>query len=185
MEKEMKQNLWSKACGITVPPWLIEHQHGLQSRKYLDDDSRMALVFSCAELNVQLTQGAPLAAAVFLHDGHLLSVGVDAPGIAGHEMSNALILASNLMGTNEFRHSSHWDLFSLAPPCLVCLGNIFSERPHRLVCAVSHSDLLAALQLPNTPMPPKNWAKLLSNRGIVVQTLAARKQGCQVLNEHN
>ncbi|MFN8510004.1 MAG: hypothetical protein U0Z75_05525 [Deinococcaceae bacterium] len=110
---------WNHAREITVPLWLLEYEARLRSQPYPDDPSKMALVFECARLNIQSGSGAPLAAAVFDANGLLISVGVDAPGIGGHEMTNALMLASNLWGSKELRQRSDWEMFSLAPPCSV------------------------------------------------------------------
>lgn len=172
---------WNHAREITVPLWLLESEARLRSQPYPDDPSKMALVFECARLNVQWGSGAPLAAAVFDANGLLISVGVDAPGIGGHEMTNALMLASNLWGSQELRQRSDWEMFSLAPPCSVCLGNIYSEVPSRFVCAISHNDLLAQLDLPNTPFPSGDWRAQLHARDVQVEEAVAREEGIRIL----
>lgn len=176
---------WIQATDILIPAWVADGQSEFQSRKYTDESQRMEFVLMAAAKNFELTGSAPLAAAVFMDDGALVSLGVDAIGIGGHEMTNALILASNLLGSEKLRQSSNWDLYSLAPPCTICFGNIYSERPRQFVCAVHHHDLLAALKLPNTPMPEPSWQKSLEARGIKINAAIAREQGNKVLlNTH-
>jgi tRNA(Arg) A34 adenosine deaminase TadA len=125
--------------------------------------------------------GAPLAAGVFLADGSLLAIGVDGPGIGGHEMTNALILASNLIGSRSFRALRGWEFFSLAPPCLTCQGNIYSERPGRFVYAVTHEDLQAILDLSGTAFPKADWPEQLAARGIKVEGPTDRQTGREIL----
>lgn len=149
--------IWHDSTSIAVPEWLLSDQQNLQTQKYPNDELKMDLVLKCAQKNAQERQGAPLAAAVFLTDGTLISVGVDAPGIGGHEMTNALLIASNILGHQNLRNRRDWEFFSLAPPCLICHGNIFTERPSRFVCSVSHEQLLSAINLPDTPFPDFNW----------------------------
>ncbi|WKZ57717.1 MAG: hypothetical protein QY326_03365 [Bdellovibrionota bacterium] len=172
---------WDEVGIISIPDWVIANQHKFQSRKYQDSISRMDFVLELARNNAQQQVGAPLAAAVFHADGDLISVGVDAPGIGGHEMTNALILASNILGSVRLRNSRDWELYSLAPPCSVCLGNIYSERPQRFASAVTHEDLLAALALPDTPMPGPNWIDELTNRDIIVNAAIRRDEGRKIL----
>lgn len=175
---------WTDFSDISIPSWVIASQNEFQSRLYVDDTARMDFILTAAFTNVKLTGAAPLAAAVFMEDGKLISLGVDAVGIGGHEMTNALIMASNILGSKDLRDSSSWDLYSLAPPCLVCLGNIFNERPHQFVCAVNHEDLLDALQLPNTLMPESGWINILESRGIVVKSAVARERGKKILQHY-
>ena len=177
----MNQNSWNNYTQISLPTWLIDKQGDLQSTIYKSDTEKMELVFKCVELNVSLTNGAPLAACVFTTSGNLISVGVDAPGIGGHEMSNALILASNLMGSSSFRNNKEIEMFSLAPPCAICQGNIFSESPGRFVSCITHEDLLAHLELPNTPFPKHDWKKELRDRGVVVEGEVLRVEGIKIL----
>jgi tRNA(Arg) A34 adenosine deaminase TadA len=172
---------WNESNRIFVPDWLIEGQNAFQARRYRDDRSKMELVFRCARENVERKLGAPLAAAVFLADGSLLAVGVDGPGIGGHEMTTALILASNLIGSETLRTLPGWELFSLAPPCLVCQGNIWSEKPGRFVHAVTHEDLLATLDLPNTTMPEGEWSEQLAARGVRIEGPTDRRAGLEIL----
>jgi tRNA(Arg) A34 adenosine deaminase TadA len=172
---------WKNAACVAVPQWLIQKQKTLQSRRYTDDDEKLRLVLNCAKGNVLLRAGAPLAAAVFRDDGVLLSVAVDAPGMGGHEMSNALLLASNLLGTKVFRNAGDWDLFSLAPPCMVCQGNILSERPRRFIYAVTQADLLSTIDLPNTPFPADEWPDQLAAKKIKVLHAVARRAGKAIL----
>lgn len=178
----MKISPWNTVTSISVPSWLCEHQHKLQQAKYETDATKMNLVFECAKLNMELAKGAPLAACVFTKDGALVSVGVDAPGIGGHEMTNALILASNILGSDKIRSSKDLEIFSLAPPCAVCQGNIFSETPSRFVCSVTHQDMLQHLTLPNTPIPHHNWQQELRARGIVVDESYDRNTGIMILS---
>lgn len=174
---------WRKALNVNVPAWLLENQARLQSSRYTSDDTKMQLVLECAEKNVNELGGAPLAAAVFHKDGELLAVGVDAPGLGGHEMSNALLLASNLVGTVNFRSSHDYEMFSLAPPCLICLGNIYSEKLSRFVCAITHVELLQMLSLPNTPMPDEKWEELLTARGIAVEVGLGQQVALRILRD--
>lgn len=173
---------WCDRQAIAVPEWLLQDQDRLQAQRYPDDATKMGLVLECARKNAEKGCGAPLAAAVFLDDGSLLSVGVDAPGMGGHEMSNALLLANTALGPRGNQRQP-WDLYSLAPPCLACLGHIYSERPRRFVCAVELPDLLAALHLPDTPFPREDWADLLTAREIHVQAGIARAAGRKLLLE--
>ena len=172
---------WHSCTSIEVPDWLLSEQNKLQSKKYLNDSSKMELVLYCAQRNVAERAGAPLAAAVFLYDGSLISIGVDAPGIGGHEMSNALLIASNVLGHGVLRANRNWEFFSLAPPCLICQGNLFSERPGRFVCAITHEDLTSELELPNTPFPNFNWVEHLNSRGIKVDAAISREKGIEIL----
>jgi tRNA(Arg) A34 adenosine deaminase TadA len=172
---------WANAASVSIPSWVAIRQDEFQSLKYADEASRIELVLRAAAMNAELEGAAPLAAAVFMADGTLVSLGVDAPGIGGHEMTNALILASNVLETRQFRGSRTWDLYSLAPPCSVCLGNIYCERPRAFVCAVNHDDLLSALDLPDTLMPGPEWVALLEQRGITVKEATCRQRGVQTL----
>lgn len=180
-QKALEMIKWSESSDISIPSWVIARQSEFQSHLYVDEAARMDFVLAAAETNAKLTGAAPLAAAVFMEDGALISIGVDAVGIGGHEMTNALIMASNMLGSQSLRDSSSWSLYSLAPPCLVCLGNISNERPYQFVCAVNHEDMVAALQLPNTLMPEPNWISVLESRGIVVKSAIAREQGKKIL----
>jgi tRNA(Arg) A34 adenosine deaminase TadA len=175
------QQPWKQFDRIVVPDWLIEDQNKLQAAKYPDDKSKMALVFRCARQNAETKSGAPLAAGVFLADGSLLAIGVDGPGIGGHEMTNALILASNLVGSRSFRTLPGWDFFSLAPPCVTCLGNIYSEKPSRFVYAVTYEDLRAALDMTGTALPKADWSEQLAARGIKVEGPTDRQTGLDIL----
>lgn len=160
---------WEDSSSVGMPHWLLSTQKELQSKKYLNDASKMDLVLMCAQKNVENASGAPLAAAVFLEDGSLVSVGLETPGIGGHEMTNALLIASNVLGYQTLRSNRNWDLFSLAPPCLSCQGFIYSERPKRFVCAIGYDQLLSAIELPNTPPPSNDWLDRFSSRGIEVK----------------
>ena len=97
---------WSDVSNLSIPSWVIDRQSECQSRLYSDDAARMDFVLEAAATNAKLTHAAPLAAAVFMKDGKLISLGVDAVGIGGHEMTNALMMASNILGSKEFRDSS-------------------------------------------------------------------------------
>lgn len=174
-------NPWKNCSQISIPDWLVEKQSQLTSKVYASDMDRMGLVLECAKTNFQLKAGEPLAAAVFRTNGELISVGVDAPGIGGHEMTNALIIASNVLGPKNFRGSGDWELFSLAPPCSICQGNIYSERPKRFVCAVDHKQLKQALSLPHTPFPDDSWIKELNNRNIEVRTQIMNQEAKSIL----
>lgn len=79
---------WTDFSDISIPSWVIDHQSEFQSRLYVDDEARMDFVLTAALTNVKLTGAAPLAAAVFMEDGKLILLGVDAVGIGGHEMTN-------------------------------------------------------------------------------------------------
>lgn len=172
---------WRDCVSVAVPGWLMSEQEKLQSKKYLNDTSKMELVFWAAQKNALEGTGAPLAAAVFSADGSLISVGVDMPGIGGHEMTNALLIASNVLGSKKLRAEQDWEFFSLAPPCLICQGNIFSERPKRFVCAVTHDQLLEELSLPNTPFPDFDWIQHLVSRGIAVDSAIFPEKGIEIL----
>ena len=96
-------------------------------------------------------------------------------------MTNALILASNLIGSRLFRTLQGWEFFSLAPPCLTCQGNIYSEKPSRFAHAVTHEDLLATFALPGTPFPKADWSQQLAERGIKVEGPIDRQAGLEML----
>lgn len=172
---------WKEYTYIGLPSWIIDAQIALQSKLYKSDEEKMQLVFHCASLNVKLAKSAPLAACIFSTNGELISIGLDYPGISGHEMSNALIIASNIMGSSNFRRNKNVEMFSLAPPCAICQGNIFSEAPKRFVSSVSHKDLLSELKLPDTPFPRHDWETELQERGIIVKEGFLRNLGLEVL----
>jgi hypothetical protein len=69
----------------------------------------------------------------------------------------------------------------LAPPCLVCQGNIYSEKPSRFVYAVAPEDLRANLDLPDTPFPDAAWSQQLAARGIRVDGPTDREGGLEIL----
>lgn len=173
---------WTHQARIFLPQWLLENQKELQFRLYTNDAQKMQLVLECAKANITYASGAPLAAAVFNEKGALLSVGVDTPGIGGHEMSTALLLASHLMGTEKLRKNRGWDLVSLAPPCQVCLGNIYSERPKRFLCAITHEFLLRHLVLKDTLFPNPDWVEILQKREIQVIQNLLEKQAQETLS---
>lgn len=145
---------WTESANISIPPWVISCQSEFQSRLYTDETARMDFVLFAAATN-----------------------------IGGHEMTNALVTASNILGSQDLRNSSFWSLYSLAPPCFVCLGNISNEKPYEFVCAVNHEDLLAALRLPNILMPEHGWINILESRGIIVKSAFARERGKKILEQ--
>ncbi len=171
---------------VACPDWVRELVDW--DRDYPGDDDRMELAIALARENVRRGTGGPFGAAVFTHDGGLVSVGVNSVVRSGnctlHGETMALMMAQYRQGSFTLDAAglpSH-ELVSSCDPCAMCLGAVLWSGVRRLVSGATRTDALA-LGFDEGPVFPESF-RYLEARGIAIVHEVRRAEARAVLEDY-
>ena len=172
---------------IHLPAW-VESFLATAPSKFKSIKDRMRLVLDLSGQNVQNGTGGPFAAAVFEHDGRLVTVGVNLVVAMNcsvfHAEIVALVLAQRIMGRYDLSDGGrlHYELFATTEPCAMCFGALPWSGVQRLVCGARDEDARAI----GFDEGPKmiDWVTALNDRGIDVVRDVLRPDAVQVLRDY-
>ena len=128
---------------------------------YPDTRERMALVVSLSRRHVDQKAGGPFAAAIFDHQGHLVSVGVNMVVTAGcsilHAEMVAIALAQRTLKRYDLSDGGRfwYELYASTEPCAMCFGAIPWSGLAKLVCGARKADA-KSIGFDEGPKP-KSW----------------------------
>lgn len=174
---------------LTLPAWLREAVDA--ERRYMDDESRMALAIELARRNVE-RGGGPFGAAIFDGEGRLLSVGVNQVLAQACSAAHAEMMAfmSAQQRSGRFRLNAEDGglarpivLATSAQPCCQCYGASVWAGIDALLIGARAEDVEALTEFDEGPLPA-DWIGELERRGIAVRRDILREQARAVLGEY-
>ena len=173
---------------LELPVWVAEYLVQ-QPKTYPTQDSRMDLVITLAQLNIQYGTGGPFGAGVFRLDTHeLVAPGVNlvlsSKSSIAHAEVVAMLMAQQIVGSHNLGaigFPTH-ELVTSCEPCSMCLGAISWSGVRQMVCGARGSDA-EAVGFDEGPKPV-NWILELEQRGIAVTTDIARAKAASVLQQY-
>ena len=173
---------------LELPVWVAEYLVQ-QPKTYPTQDSRMDLVITLAQLNIQYGTGGPFGAGVFRLDTHeLVAPGVNlvlsSKSSIAHAEVVAMLMAQQIVGSHNLGaigFPTH-ELVTSCEPCSMCLGAISWSGVRQMVCGARGSDA-EAVGFDEGPKP-LNWILELEQRGIAVTTDIARAKAASVLQQY-
>ena len=171
---------------LSLPDWIggeIDF-----SRRYADDDARMALAISLARRNVELGTGGPFGAAVFRENGELVAAGVNRVvpqqcSVAHAEMMAFMSAQARLGRCRLNEDGARYILATSAQPCSMCYGASFWAGIDELVIGARAEDVMELSEFDEGPLP-SDWVGELNKRGISVQTDLMREQARAVFHKY-
>lgn len=164
--------------GLSLPDW-IDGEIDF-SRRYVDDDARMALAIGLARRNVERGTGGPFGAAIFRGDGELVAVGVNRVvpqkcSVAHAEMM-AFMSAQARLGRQRLNEDgAHYILATSAQPCSMCYGASFWAGINELLIGARTEDVMELSEFDEGPLPA-DWIGELEKRAITVRRDVRRDQ---------
>lgn len=173
---------------LELPQWVTEFLKS-QPVAFPTPETRMTLVTTLSQQNIEEGTGGPFGAGVFRVDTHQLV----APGVnlvlssqnsLAHAEMVAIIMAQQLLGTHDLGAAglpSH-ELVTSCEPCAMCLGAICWSGVSHLVCGAQGNDA-EAIGFDEGPKP-NDWATALEQRGITVTKNIGRFKATQVLQKY-
>ncbi|MCW5782826.1 MAG: nucleoside deaminase [Nitrospirales bacterium] len=173
---------------LELPAWVAEYLVQ-QPKTYPTQDSRMDLVITLAQLNIQYGTGGPFGAGVFRLDTHeLVAPGVNlvlsSKSSIAHAEVVAMLMAQQIVGSHNLGaigFPTH-ELVTSCEPCSMCLGAISWSGVRQIVCGARGSDA-EAVGFDEGPKPA-DWILELERRGIAVTTDIARAKSASVLQQY-
>lgn len=172
---------------LRLPDWLIQHLNSPRPR-LISDEEKMSWVIELSRLNID-NDGGPFGAAVFNSSTQqLISIGVNLviPSNCSvmHAEIVALILAQQQLGQNLHQSQSehHYELFSTAEPCAMCMGAIPWAGISRLICGARDEDA-RKIGFDEGDKPEK-WVENYAKRNISVVRDLCRDEAVQVLDQY-
>ncbi len=165
-------------CGIFLSPY----------ERYASDKEKMSLAVELSRQNVRMNSGGPFGAAVFEHDGQVISVGVNTVVSAGCCVAHAEIMAIIMAQAREGRprlneNGGHYTLAASAQPCSMCFGVLFWAGIDRLICGATRQDVESITAFREGPVPEK-WVELLHRNGIETNLEVCRESAVEPLREY-
>ncbi len=173
---------------LALPTWITDFL-GQQPKTFTTPETRMDLVTTLAQLNIQQGTGGPFGAGVFRTDTQQLV----APGVnlvltshssIAHAEIVAIMIAQQTLGSHDLDAVGlpPHELVTSCEPCAMCLGAICWSGIRHLICGARGSDA-EAIGFDEGPKP-KNWATALEQRGITVTRDIGRSKATQVLQSY-
>lgn len=173
---------------LALPAWVADYLVQ-QPETYPTQDSRMDLVITLAQLNIQYGTGGPFGAGVFRLDTHeLVAPGVNlvlsSKSSIAHAEVVAMLMAQQIVGSHNLGaigFPTH-ELVTSCEPCSMCLGAISWSGVRQIVCGARGSDA-EAVGFDEGPKPA-NWILELEQRGIAVTRDIAQAKAASVLQQY-
>lgn len=173
---------------LALPAWVADYLVQ-QPETYPTQDSRMDLVITLAQLNIQYGTGGPFGAGVFRLDTHeLVAPGVNlvlsSKSSIAHAEVVAMLMAQQIVGSHNLGaigFPTH-ELVTSCEPCSMCLGAISWSGVRQIVCGARGSDA-EAVGFDEGPKPA-NWILELGQRGIAVTRDIAQAKAASVLQQY-
>jgi tRNA(Arg) A34 adenosine deaminase TadA len=123
---------------------------------------------------------APFSAVIFDRVGRIVGLGVDSPGITGHEVNNALIAAKKIL--NGRKKEAPYTLVTLTPPCIDCFNHIKILAPDKVISVVHHQDLTRFFpDIEPSRLAPVDWQMKLNKIGIRATYSKFRSRGIELI----
>ena len=176
------------AFHLELPKWITDYLFH-QPQYFPTPETRMDLVTTLAQLNIQHETGGPFGAGVFRTDTYQLV----APGVnlvlssrssIAHAEMVAIMMAQQAIGLHDLGGPGlpPHELVTSCEPCAMCLGAISWSGVRHLVCGARGSDA-EALGFDEGPKPD-NWVTALEQRGFTITVDIGRKRASQVLQDY-
>jgi tRNA(Arg) A34 adenosine deaminase TadA len=171
---------------LTLPAWV--HTEIDRSRRYVDDEAKVALAIELSHRNVESGSGGPFGAAVFDGDGRLLSVGVNrvVPHTCSVAHAEMMAYMTAQQRTQRARLNETGDriIFATsAQPCCMCYGATFWAGIDELLIGARASDVMELTEFDEGPLPA-DWQGELEKRGIAVRRDILRDAAREVLRHY-
>jgi tRNA(Arg) A34 adenosine deaminase TadA len=172
---------------LTLPPWI--HTEVDVTRRYVDDEAKLALAIQLSHRNIELGSGGPFGAAVFDGEGHLLSVGVNRVvpqtcSVAHAEMMAYMTAQSRTQRSRLNETGERIVLATSAQPCCMCYGATFWAGIDELLIGASSADVMELTEFDEGPLPA-DWRGELERRGIAVREGILRDAAREVLRRYS
>ena len=168
---------------LTLPPWLADVAD--TSRRYLDDEDRVALAIELSRRNVEHGSGGPFGAAVFDGEGRLVAAGVNrvvpqSCSVAHAEMMAYMAAQQRLQRFRLNEDGGRYVLATSAQPCCQCYGATVWAGIDELLIGARAEDVESLTDFDEGPLPG-DWIGELERRGIAVRRDILREQARAVL----
>lgn len=176
---------------LTLPGWLHEIEAG--ERRFLDDESKVALTIELSARNVDAGSGGPFGAAVFSGDGKLIAIGVNRVvpqtcSVAHAEMMAFMTAQQRLqlfrLNDPAAQLPGPVVLATSAQPCCMCYGASFWAGIDELLIGARAEDVMELTEFDEGPLPA-DWIGELERRGIAVRRDILRDTARQVLQNYS
>ncbi|MFT3789782.1 MAG: nucleoside deaminase [Rudaea sp.] len=169
-------NALPSLVNLSLPEWVFREVDS--AKLYPSDEERVALAVRLANRNVEENSGGPFGAAVFTHEGRLVSAGVNRVvphhcSVAHAEMM-AYMLAQSKLGRfrlNEAAPDGTRERFALATsaqPCCQCYGATIWAGIDELLIGARSEDVEELSEFDEGPLPA-DWIGELEKRGVRVK----------------
>ena len=168
---------------LTLPPWLADAAD--TSRRYLDDEDRVALAIELSRRNVEHGSGGPFGAAVFDGEGLLVAAGVNrvvpqSCSVAHAETMAYMAAQQRLQRFRLNEDGGRYVLATSAQPCCQCYGATVWAGIDELLIGARAEDVESLTDFDEGPLPG-DWIGELERRGIAVRRDILREQARAVL----
>jgi tRNA(Arg) A34 adenosine deaminase TadA len=156
---------------LSLPDWVFRE---IDSTKiYADDAAKVALAIRLSLRNVEEKTGGPFGAAVFTHDGRLVSAGVNRVvaqhcSVAHAEMMAYMLAQSKLQRFRLNDPDGKFVLATSAQPCCQCYGATVWAGVDELLIGARAADVEELTEFDEGPLPA-DWIGELTRRGIAVR----------------
>jgi tRNA(Arg) A34 adenosine deaminase TadA len=172
---------------LTLPAWI--HTEVDASRRYPDDEAKVALAIQLSHRNVEVASGGPFGAAVFDGEGRLLAVGVNRVipqtcSVAHAEMMAYMTAQSRTQRSRLNESGDRIVLATSAQPCCMCYGATFWAGIDELLIGASSGDVMELTEFDEGPLPV-DWRGELERRGIAVREGILRDAAREVLRRYS
>ncbi len=156
---------------LSLPDWLFREVDA--AKIYADDEAKVALAIRLSLRNVEEKTGGPFGAAVFTHDGRLISAGVNrvvsqSCSVAHAEMMAYMLAQSKLQRFRLNDPDGKFVLATSAQPCCQCYGATVWAGVDELLIGARAEDVEELTEFDEGPLPA-DWVGELTRRGIAVR----------------
>jgi tRNA(Arg) A34 adenosine deaminase TadA len=175
-------NVLPSLVNLSLPDWVFRE---IDSAKlYADDEAKVALAIRLSLRNVEEKTGGPFGAAVFTHDGRLISAGVNRVveqncSVAHAEMMAYMLAQSKLQRFRLNDPDGRFVLATSAQPCCQCYGATVWAGVDELLVGARAEDIEELTEFDEGPLPA-DWVGELTRRGIAVRRDILRAQAREV-----
>lgn len=173
---------------LELPDWLRERQTAVAAEHFATPERQMTLAIELARENVQRQAGGPFGAAIFSHDGRLVSTGVNLVLAGGSSIWHAEVvaIAAAQQATGQHRlipnEDTGYTLATSCEPCAMCLGAIGWSGVRHVICGARDADVRAIGF--EEGMKPREGIHALAKHAISVTADILRDEAIAVLEQY-
>ena len=175
-------NVLPSLVNLSLPDWVFREVDS--AKLYADDEAKVALAIRLSLRNVEEKTGGPFGAAVFTHEGRLISAGVNRVveqncSVAHAEMMAYMLAQSKLQRFRLNDPDGKFVLATSAQPCCQCYGATVWSGVDELLIGARAEDVEELTEFDEGPLPA-DWIGELTRRGIAVRRDVLRAQARDV-----